>query len=211
MADSEGCSSDSAALRKTVVEQTRSMHREPEKVWERERWSGPWAETLSVVALTGQLWGELSVSGPSSRLWTVFDSYRDGLRALAATVLHPWSFSSGGGGGGGFSFCVQSSHSVFSVFVLCTFWSVVGGDKIARSGCEGIEPGLMQKRSDQEWITSSHSQDKATLSFSDSSDMQVGISGVIPFTWEEQPGRPKQALRPSSALAMNQNTPADSH
>ncbi|CAM6041576.1 unnamed protein product [Sphagnum compactum] len=74
------------------------------------------------------------------------------------------------------------------------------GDKIARSGREGIEPGSMQKRSDQERTASSHSQDKATLSFSDSSDMQVGIPGVIPFTWEEQPGRPKQALRPSSAL-----------
>ncbi len=37
MADSERCSSDSAALRRTVVEQTRSMRREPEKVWERER------------------------------------------------------------------------------------------------------------------------------------------------------------------------------
>jgi hypothetical protein len=90
---------------------------------------------------------------------------------------------------------------------------VAGGDKIARSGREGIEPGSMQKRSDQERTASSHSQDKATLSlsFSDSSDMQVGIPAVIPFTWEEQPGRPKQALRPSSALAMNQNTPADSH
>ncbi len=77
---------------------------------------------------------------------------------------------------------------------------MAGGDKIARSGREGIEPGSMQKRSDQERTASSHSQDKATLSFSDSSDMQVGIPGVIPFTWEEQPGRPKQALRPSSAL-----------
>jgi hypothetical protein len=88
---------------------------------------------------------------------------------------------------------------------------MAGGDKIARSRREGIEPGSMQKRSGQERTASSHSQEKATLSFSDSSDMRVEIPGVIPFTWEEQPGRPKQALRPSSALAMNQNTPVDSH
>ncbi len=62
------------------------------------------AETLSVAALIVQLWGELSVSDLCGRLWAICDSCRDGLRALAATVLHPWSFSSGalwGGGGGG--------------------------------------------------------------------------------------------------------------
>jgi hypothetical protein len=49
------------------------------------------AETLSVAALTVQLWGGggLSVSGSSGRLWAVSDSCRDALR--------------GGGGGGGLS------------------------------------------------------------------------------------------------------------
>jgi hypothetical protein len=59
---------------------------------ERERWIGPAGRdsercSFDNAALTMQLWGELSMSGPCGRLWAVCDSYRDGLRALAVRFV----------------------------------------------------------------------------------------------------------------------------
>jgi hypothetical protein len=88
------------------------------------------AETLSVAALTVQLWrgggggggGGLSVSGPSGRLWAVCDSCQDALR--------------GGGGGGGLSVSGPSG-CLWAVCDSCRDGLGGGGGGLSVSGLSG--------------------------------------------------------------------------